>query len=92
VSELLDGLGVSPVLVPGGPGPALHATVAAGEALALGSAPTGGLIARPLTPTRHVRFALMWRDESPSPALGGLIASAGAATETPSLRALEVAA
>jgi DNA-binding transcriptional LysR family regulator len=92
VSELLDGLGVSPVLVPGGPGPALHAAVTAGDALALGSAPTGGLIARPLTPTRRVRFALMWRDESPSPALGELIASAGAVTETPSLRVLEVAA
>jgi DNA-binding transcriptional LysR family regulator len=92
VSELLDGLGVSPVLVPGGPGPALHAAVAAGEALALGSAPIGGLIARPLTPTRRVRFALMWRDESPSPALGELIATAGAATATPSLRVLEVAA
>jgi DNA-binding transcriptional LysR family regulator len=92
VSELLDGLGVSPVLVPGGPGPALHAAVTAGDALALGSAPTGGLIARPLTPTRRVRFALMWRDESPSPALRELIASAGAVTETPSLRVLEVAA
>ena len=66
-----------PVLVPGGPGPALHAAVAAGEALALGSAPRGGLIARPLTPTRRVRFALIWRDETPSPALRELITRRG---------------
>jgi DNA-binding transcriptional LysR family regulator len=92
VSDLLNDLGISPVLVPGGPGPAMHAAVAAGEALALGSAPTGGLIARPLTPTRRVRFALMWRDQPPSPVLGELIANAGAATATPSLRDLEVAA
>jgi DNA-binding transcriptional LysR family regulator len=92
VSELLDGLGVSPVLVPGGPGPAMHAAVAAGEALALGSAPTAGLIARPLTPARRVRFALLWRDETPAPALRELIASARATTAPPSLRDLKAAA
>ena len=70
----------------------MHAAVGAGEALVLGSAATGGLIARPLTPTRRVRFALMWRDESPLPELRELIASARAATATPSLRDLEVAA
>jgi DNA-binding transcriptional LysR family regulator len=92
VSELLDGLGVSPMLVPGGPGPALHAAVAAGDALALGSAPTGELIARPLTPTRRLRFALMWRDEPPAPALRELIATVQAATAVPHLRVLEAAA
>jgi DNA-binding transcriptional LysR family regulator len=92
VADLLGGLGVSPVLVPGGPGPALHAAVLAGKALALGSAPGGGLLARPLTPTRRIRFALMWRDESPSPALGELIATAETVTATPSLRLVEAAA
>jgi DNA-binding transcriptional LysR family regulator len=92
VSALLDGLGVSPVLVPGGPGPVLHAAVSAGDALALASAPAAGLTARPLTPTRHLRFALIWRDETPSPALRELITSAetGVASLLP-LRVLEAA-
>jgi DNA-binding transcriptional LysR family regulator len=92
VSELLEGLGVPGVLVPGGPGPALQAAVAAGEAIALGSAPSAGLVARPLTPTRRLRFALIWRDETPAPALRELIASAQATTASPSLRVLEAAA
>jgi DNA-binding transcriptional LysR family regulator len=92
VSELLDNLGVSAELVPGGPGPALHAAVAVGEALALASAPRPGLIARPLTPTRRLRFALIRRDETPSPALRELIASAEAASAPASLRVLEAVA
>jgi DNA-binding transcriptional LysR family regulator len=92
VADLLGDLGVTPVLVPGGPGPVLHAAVAAGTALALGSAPGGGMIARPLTPTRSMRFALMWRDESPSPALGELIATADTVTARPSLRLVEAVA
>jgi DNA-binding transcriptional LysR family regulator len=92
VLELLDGLGVSPVLVPGGPGPGLHAAVNAGEALALGSAPAPGLIARTLTPTRRVRFALIWRDDTPSPALRELIASAQTAVAPLSRRELEAVA
>jgi DNA-binding transcriptional LysR family regulator len=91
VAELLDALGVSPVLVPGGPGPALHAAVAAGEAVALGSAPKAGLIARPLTPTRRVRYSLISRDETPSPALRELITSGEAATALTPLRVLEAA-
>jgi hypothetical protein len=35
-----------------------------------------GLVARPLEPARDVRFALLARDEEPSPALGELIRSA----------------
>jgi hypothetical protein len=91
VATLLDDLGVSPVLVPGGPGPALHAAVATGDALALGSAPAAGLIARPLTPTRRVRFALIWRDETPSPALRELIANAQPVIAPPRLHVLEAA-
>jgi hypothetical protein len=76
VTEALAGLGVTPALQRGGPGPALFAAVAAGEALALSTESTAagtGLIARPLEPARRVRFALLWRDEEPSPALGTLI-------------------
>ena len=92
VSDLLEGLGASRVLVPGGPGPALYAAVAAGEAIALASAPSAGLVTRPLTPTTRQRFALIWHDETPAPALRELIASAEATTARPSLRLLEAAA
>jgi DNA-binding transcriptional LysR family regulator len=72
----LAGLGVTPALQRGGPGPALFAAVAAGEALALSTetaAAAAGLVARPLQPARQVRFALLSSDEEPSPALGRLI-------------------
>jgi DNA-binding transcriptional LysR family regulator len=92
VFELLDGLGVSPKLVPGGPGPALHAAVNAGEALALGSATMPGLMARTLTPSRRMRFALIWRDDTPSPPLRELIASAQTAIPPLPLRELEAVA
>src|SRR3954463_8523557 len=69
----------------GGPGPALLAAVAAGDALALTTTPDaaiGGVVARAIRPVRRVEFALLWRDETPSPALKELIrwaeASAGA--------------
>jgi DNA-binding transcriptional LysR family regulator len=76
VSDALTGLGVTPMLHRGGPGPALFAAVAAGEALALSTetvAAGSSLIARPLEPARRVRFSLLWRDTEPSPALGALI-------------------
>jgi len=94
VSELLEGLGVEGALVPGGPGPALHAAVAAGEAITLGTAASAGLLARPLKPMRRLRHELSWRDETPAPALRELIASAQAqaATAPPSLRVLEAVA
>src|SRR4051794_254327 len=83
VAELLTGLGVTPVLERGGPGPALYAAVAAGDAVALttAAAATGGLIARRLQPARLLRFALLWCDQTPAPALAELIraAEAGAA-------------
>ena len=82
VAETLTDLGVSPVLLlRGGPGPALYAAVAAGAALALSTASTAtghALIARPLEPMRCVRFALLWRDETPAPALRALIRAAEA--------------
>jgi DNA-binding transcriptional LysR family regulator len=81
VADLLTGLGVTPVLRSGGPGPALHAEVAAGTAGAVttASAATGGdMIVRPLEPVHRVRFALLWRDETPAPALRELIRAAEA--------------
>jgi DNA-binding transcriptional LysR family regulator len=92
VAELLTGLGVTPALQRGGPGPALYAAVAAGDAVALttAAAASGDLIARPLQPIRHLRFALLWCDQTPSPALAELIraAEAGAAPAPVVRRAL----
>jgi len=84
VADLLTGLGITPVLHRGGPGPALYAAVAAGDALALSTAAAargGDVVVRPLDPTRRVRFALLWRDETPAPALGALIRAAEAGLE-----------
>jgi DNA-binding transcriptional LysR family regulator len=81
VGDVLTGLGVTPVLQRGGPGPALHTAVAAGEALALttAAASTGGeMVVRTLDPVRRVRFALLSRDETPAPALRELIRAAAA--------------
>jgi DNA-binding transcriptional LysR family regulator len=85
VSELLTGLGVTPVLERGGPGPALYAAVAAGAAVALstrGAAAGSELFALPLDPARHLDYALLWRDETPAPALGELIRAAEADLES----------
>jgi DNA-binding transcriptional LysR family regulator len=75
VAEMLTGLGVTPVLVRGGPGPALLAPVAAGEALAVktGAQVGDGVLARPLEPVRSVQFSLLYRDESPAPVLRELV-------------------
>jgi DNA-binding transcriptional LysR family regulator len=86
VAELLRSLGVDPVLQRGGPGPALYAAVVAGDAVALTTraAATGReLLVRPLEPARHVRFALLSRDETPAPALGELLRAARAGVEPP---------
>jgi DNA-binding transcriptional LysR family regulator len=84
VTDLLTGLGITPLLQRGGPGPALYAGVAAGDALALSTAAAArgrDILVRPLDPTRRVRFALLWRDETPAPALGALIRAAEAGVE-----------
>jgi DNA-binding transcriptional LysR family regulator len=81
VAETVAELGITPVLIRGGPGPALYAAVAAGSAVALTtpSAATGpNMVVRPLAPTRHVRFTLVWRDETPAPAVRELIRTAQA--------------
>jgi DNA-binding transcriptional LysR family regulator len=81
-AELLTELGVRPVLERGGPGPALRSLVADGAAVALTTSAAGdrsGLVVRPLEPPRHLRFALLRRDETPAPALRELIVSAESA-------------
>jgi DNA-binding transcriptional LysR family regulator len=78
VAEVLDELGVTASLVPCGPGPALGAAVACGDALALTTAPSSlglGVTARSLEPLRTLAFELLWRDETPSPALEEFIAT-----------------
>jgi DNA-binding transcriptional LysR family regulator len=84
VTETLAGLGVSPELRRGGWGPALFASVATGEAVALTTSPdaaVGGMVARPLDPARSVPFALLWRDQTPAPALNQLIQTAATVGE-----------
>ena len=86
IAELFDELGVAPELVPTAPGPALHATVAAGEVLALTTAPDAlpaGVIARALDPRLTLAFELLSPDETPSPALGSFIDSAADTVQRP---------
>jgi DNA-binding transcriptional LysR family regulator len=76
IAEVLEELGVASALVRGAPGPALHAAVAEGNAVALTTAPEAlpaDVIARPLDPRRTLAFELLWRDETPSPALSEFI-------------------
>jgi DNA-binding transcriptional LysR family regulator len=87
VADLLAGLGVTPKLVPGALGPALHAAVAGNDALALTTAPDplpAGVVARALAPRRTLSFQLLSRDETPSAALAEFIASASAGIARPS--------
>jgi DNA-binding transcriptional LysR family regulator len=91
VTQTLADLGVSPVLHRGGPGPALFAPVADGEALGL-STRTGAMnadvVIRSLRPSREVSFELVWREDTPAPALREFIRAAEtfAAAETPAAR------
>jgi DNA-binding transcriptional LysR family regulator len=85
VAEALNALGLNPMLSRGGPGPALHAAVSAGSAVALttaAAATSGDVLVRPLEPSRRIDFALLWRDETPAPALGEFIRAAHGATQT----------
>src|SRR5205814_559626 len=62
VADALGALGVTAALERGGPGPAMLAAVAAGDALALTTTPDmaiGGVVARPISPARRVEFALI---------------------------------
>jgi DNA-binding transcriptional LysR family regulator len=93
VADTLGALGVTAVLERGGSGPAMLAAVAAGDALALTTTPdaaVGGVVARAISPARRVEFALLWRDQTPAPALNELIrcAEARAAAPRPMLAAV----
>ena len=90
VADLLDGFGVAAELRRGGPGPALCSAVTSGDAVALttaAAARSDHVFVRPLEPTRSVRHAILWRDETPGPALAELIrtAEAGVAPARPAL-------
>jgi len=86
VADTLGALGVTAALERGGPGPAVLAAVAAGDALALTTTPDaaiGGVVARIINPARRVEVALLWRDETPAPALNELIRRAQARAGAP---------
>jgi DNA-binding transcriptional LysR family regulator len=88
VAELLADLGVTPELVAGPPGPALHAAVAANEMLAVTTSPDplpARVVSRTLDPRRTLSFELQWRDEAPSAALAEFarMTSPGAKRSTP---------
>jgi DNA-binding transcriptional LysR family regulator len=81
VADMLGSLGVTAALERGGPGPAMLAAVAAGDAVVLTTTPEvaiGAAVARSIRPVRRVEFALLWRDETAAPALDVLIRSAEA--------------
>jgi DNA-binding transcriptional LysR family regulator len=96
VADMLAELGVAAVLVRGGPGPALHCTVADGDALALTTAPETlhpNVIARPLSPPGGLAFQLLWQEETASPALSEFIRMAADCVERRStVRALAAVA
>jgi DNA-binding transcriptional LysR family regulator len=86
VADTLGALGVTASLERGGPGPAVLAAVAAGDALALTTTPDaayGSVTARAIRPVSRVEFALLWRDEAPAPALTELIRCAEARAGAP---------
>jgi DNA-binding transcriptional LysR family regulator len=76
VADLLDDLEVPVTLIRGGVGPAMHRAVAAGDAVVLSTAPAAipaSVLVRPLEPERRLPFLLVWRDETPSPALAEFV-------------------
>ena len=86
VADTLGALGLTVALERGGPGPAMLAAVAVGDALALTTAPEvaiSGAAARSIRPSRRVEFALLWRDEAAAPALDELIRSVEARAGAP---------
>jgi hypothetical protein len=76
VADVLGELGVSAAMMRSAPGPALYRSIARGEAIALTTAPMAlpcGVLARPLNTPREVPFELLWRGETPSPALAEFV-------------------
>ena len=84
VAGMLDERSVSATLVPCGPEQAMHRILQNGEALALTTAPVAlphDVVARPLETERALPFSLLWRDETPSPALREFVRMAGESPE-----------
>jgi hypothetical protein len=84
IAEMLTELEVKPDLHSGRPGPGFFSGVASGEALALttsAAAAVDGVVARPLAPQRSLDFALIWREETPAPALDRFIEVAATIAE-----------
>jgi DNA-binding transcriptional LysR family regulator len=95
VTDLLAKIGVVGELVPGAPGPALNAEVAANDLVALTTTPhalAAGVVVRPLNPQMTLPFELLTRDEAPSPALAELIGLAASSTQHLSMRPLAAVA
>jgi DNA-binding transcriptional LysR family regulator len=96
VADLLGELGVTAAMTRSAPGPALYRSVACGDAIAVTTGPAAlppGVLARPLNPARPVPFALLSRDETPSPALAEFVritadSLGDAATTRPRLHAV----
>jgi len=85
VAALLEGVDVRATFVRGGVGPVAQRTVAHGYAIMLTTAPPGipaGVVARPLVPERRLPFVLLWRDETPSPALAEFVRIAAECVES----------
>jgi DNA-binding transcriptional LysR family regulator len=96
VSTLLAELGVDADLVAGARGPGLWRAVAGNEMVALTTLPDplpNGVIPRTIDPARALSFELLWRDDTPTPALGELIRLAAAdARDQLAMRPLAAAA
>jgi DNA-binding transcriptional LysR family regulator len=97
VADLLEDLEVPATLVRSGIVPAMHHAVAEGDAVVLTTAPAAipaGVLVRPLEPERRLPFALIWRDETPSPALAEFVRIAAESVRSApvSRRVLAVAA
>jgi DNA-binding transcriptional LysR family regulator len=76
VGRVLAELGVAAELVPSGPWPAVHASVAASDVVALTTRPEtlpSGVTARALSPRRTLPFELVWRDQAASRALAAFV-------------------
>jgi len=88
-AAVLDEFSVIALPLRCGPAPALGSAVACGDALALTTAPSSlgfGVTARPLEPPRTLPFELLWRDETPSPALAEFISATERCIPDPSAR------
>jgi DNA-binding transcriptional LysR family regulator len=76
IADMLAALDVAATPVPRGPGPALFASVAAGDAVLLTTGADSlppGLTTRPLRPRRTLAFRLLWCGDAPAPALSRFI-------------------